>query len=100
MPTVPPLDPELIPRLRYLAWVESMINVGCHFGPGDLEAATWDQLIALALERQFVEALLADRRESKGQQDAATDKARAEVGIPKPGGTLFKPSKPFRGPTR
>ena len=100
MPTVPAYDPDLLPRLHYLMWVESMVNVGCHFGPNDLEASTWDQLIALAVERQFVEKILSDRRDKRGQQDVAADKARQQTGIPKPGATLFKPTKPFKGPTR
>lgn len=100
MPTLPAYDRALLVRVSYLTRIESMVNVGCKFAPDDLDPSTWDQLIAVALERQFVEELLRKRREKKGETNTQQQAARRQAGVPAPGGTIFKPTKPFKGPTR
>jgi hypothetical protein len=97
----PPIEPPahdraLVVRIQYLVRIESLINVGCHFGPDDLPARVWDELIAMALERQFVDRLVDYRRDRQSSQETALNKARQQVGLPPPGGTIFTPSKPFR----
>lgn len=73
-----------------------MINVGCHFGPDDLAADVWDGLMALAMERQFMDRLVEQRREKHREQEGEKNKARAATGIPPPGGTIFQHKRPFR----
>lgn len=96
----PEHDTTLLVRVRYLIWVESMINIGCHFGPDDLTAATWDQLFVLNIERSFVDRLVEHHRDKdRQQQDGLQDglnKARAHSGAPPPGGTMFSHSRPFK----
>jgi len=83
-------------RIQFLLRIESLINVGCKFQPDDLPPRVWDELVAMALERQFVDRLV-DKRRAKGrQQDRAIQQARTQTGLPPPGGTLFKHSKPFK----
>lgn len=83
-------------RVRWLIRLESLINVGCKFGPNDLDPDTWDELIAMALERQFVDRLVAVRREKNQHQESKLRETRQATGVPQPGGTLFEHSKPFR----
>ena len=92
----PEHDTALFPRVRYLIWTESMINIGCHYGPGDLTPETWDQLLTLNLERSFVDRLVQHRRDTKQEDEVNVGKARAQTGIPGPGGNIFTPSKPYR----
>jgi hypothetical protein len=90
-------------RMKYLIHIESLINVGCHFGPDDLPASVWEELIALAIERQWVQEKM---REKKDRQDpdaallpkerAERDKARKMDNIPPPGGSIFPSRQPFR----
>lgn len=82
--------------MKYLVRLESLINVGCKFRPDDLPPGVWDELIALALERAFVDKLVRQRQEKKSDQDREMSKARAATGLPQPGGTIFPTSKPFR----
>jgi hypothetical protein len=100
VPELPPHDPDLRRRIGFLIRLESMVNVGCKFGPNDLTPDTWDQLVALALERQFVQGLLDRRREKKGETEHRNKEAHRQTGIPAPGGTFFKSKIPFKGPTR
>jgi hypothetical protein len=83
-------------RVRYLVRLESMVNVGCKFGPNDLPADVWDQLVTLAMERAFVDRLVQKRHDRQGHENRAMGKARATTGVPPPGGTLFPTKKPFR----
>lgn len=79
--------------IQHLVRLESLINVGCHFGPNDLSPETWDALIAMALERQFIDRLVEHRQKKRQEFDAQLDKARAATGVPPPGRTLFKGKK-------
>ncbi len=83
-------------RIQFLVRVESMINVGCKFGPNDLPMHVWDELQAMALERQFVDQLIDRRRERRRKQEHAESSARSQTGLPQPGQTIFQTSKPFR----
>lgn len=100
MPTLPEYDAALIPRVVFLLRVEALINIGCKYGPGDLEAQTWDHLLILGSERAFVDRLVDGRRNKRQQSEAEMSKARQQTGVPAPGGTLFKTTKPFHGSTR
>lgn len=92
-------DPEAAAgtRLRFLVRVESLINVGCKFGPNDLPASVWDELTVLAIERQRMDRIIMEQRDKARQQDAGVPagaelemaKARRETGIPPPGGSIF-----------
>ena len=97
----PPLEPpkhnrRLMARIQFLLRIESLINVGCKFQPDDLPMHVWDELIAMALERQFVDRIVDKRRSRHRQQDRALQQARKQTGLPPPGGTIFKHSKPFK----
>lgn len=100
MPPLPEYDAALVPRVAFLLRVEGLINIGCKYGPNDLEPQTWDHLLILGSERSFVDRVVDGRRNKDRQSNAALSKARAQTGVPAPGGTLFKPSKPFHGSTR
>lgn len=89
-------DRTAMARVHYLMRLESLINVGCKFRPDDLPASVWDELIAMALERAFVDKLVDQQREKHRREDTAMSKARAATGTPPPGQTMFKTSKPFR----
>lgn len=92
----PEYDSAWMYRVRYLIWVESLVNVGCKFRPDDLAPDVWDQLMALSMERSFLDRLIEERREKQHKEDVAINKARAATGHPPPGGTIFPHSKPFR----
>jgi hypothetical protein len=77
-----------------------MINVGCKYGPNDLEPSTWDHLIVLASERAFVDRILDRRRDRNKRDEAGVNRARQQGGLPLPGQTIFPTSKPFKGSTR
>jgi len=93
---LPEHDTALFIRVRYLIWVESLITIGCHFGPNDLPADVWDQLLVLNIERSFVDRLVQQQGEKNRKEEGELNKARAVTGAPAPGGTLFSHSKPFR----
>jgi hypothetical protein len=100
----PPVEPPahnrgLMKRVQFLLRIESLINVGCTFRPDDLPPRVWDELIAMALERQFVDRLVDRRRSNQRSQDQAVNAARRQTGLPPPGSTIFQHSKPFRGST-
>ena len=88
-----PIDGRTLPRLRHLVRLESMISVGCHFLPNDLDYDQWQDLILLANERQWMEAQVEAQREqirdAKAKMDAAMAEARKESGVPPPGQSLF-----------
>lgn len=93
-----PLEPPVHDRvgfrwIQHLIRLESLINVGCHFGPDDLSPETWDGLIAMALERQFIDRLVEKRREQRKKFEDGLDKARAATGVPPPGQSLFSGKK-------
>ncbi|HET9562679.1 MAG TPA: hypothetical protein VFP01_11265 [Propionibacteriaceae bacterium] len=100
MPSLPECDPELFTRVALLFRLEALINIGLKYGPDDLEASTWDHLLILASERAFVDRILDGRRDKHRQDDQMMQRARSASGTPAPGGTLFKPTRPFKGPTR
>jgi len=100
MPPLPDYDGLLGPRMGYLLRTAAMIEVGCCYAPNDLEPATWDHLLILASERAFVDRLVDKRREKSKEHGKVMSQARKVAGTPAPGGTLFKPSKPFKGPTK
>lgn len=100
MPSLPEPDPELFTRVAFLFRIEAMISVGCKYGPNDLTPDVWDHLIILSSERAFADRILDGRRDKHRQDDQQMQKARAQTGMPAPGGTLFKPTRAFKGPTR
>jgi hypothetical protein len=100
MPTLPEYDPEMMVRVAYIMRVEALVNVGCKYGPNDLAPDVWDHLLILAAERAFVDKVVEGRRDKGKRSDAEMAKARQVTGAPAPGGTLFKPSRPFHGSTK
>lgn len=92
----PPHDRIGFLRVHFLIRVESLINVGCKFRPDDFPAHVWDELIALALERAFVDRLVDQQRRRSQEQEHQLSRARAATGVPPPGGTIFKTTHPFR----
>lgn len=100
LPALPPHDPTLQVRIAYLFRLKALIDVGCHFAPDDLPPAVWDELILLEGEKALVDRVLDKRRDQKGREDREMGKARAQTGVPPPGGTLFQHSRPFKGSTR
>jgi hypothetical protein len=97
------VDSVYYPRVKYLYRIESMIAVGCKFGPDDLDPATWTGLITISSERQKLLDKISERRKVEHQKgedpiasgvDAEGKKkiadARTEMGIPPPGVSLFK----------
>ena len=100
MPPLPEYDPALVNRVALLFRIEALISVGLKYGPDDLQASTWDHLIMLSAERAFVDRILDARRDKHRQNDQMMQKARAVTGAPAPGGTLFRPTRGFKGSTR
>lgn len=96
MPEPPPHDPAAMVRVQFLVRIESLVNVGCHFGPDDLPPAVWDELIAYAIERAYIERILDQRRERHSEEQSVANEARTATGAPPPGGTIFPTSRPFR----
>ena len=86
---VPPHDQAAFVRVGYLLRLESLINVGCHFGPSDLPAQVWHELIVLNIERAYIDRVLDKRREKHSKEETALSEARSATGIPQPGGTIF-----------
>lgn len=93
----PELDPSLMLRVRYILHLENLVNVGCKFSPNDLSPKTWDHMIVLAQERNWI-------REKVNEQRRATDKPhpnvdrdaeqriedqRKSLGVPSPGQSIF-----------
>jgi hypothetical protein len=96
-PVEPPAHNRLgMARIQFLVRVESLINVGCKYGPNDLPARVWDELVTMALERQFVDRVIDQRRARNQRQEQAMGKARQQTGLPNPGGTIFPTQHPFR----
>lgn len=92
----PEHDTALTIRVRYLVWVESLISIGCHFGPSDLPPMVWDQLLVMNIERGFVDRLVEKRRDKQQKEETDMNRARQATGVPAPGGNLFPQTKPFR----
>lgn len=90
-----PFDGRLMARVDFLVRTESKINVGCHYGPDDLPAHVWDELIVLSIERSRMDRILEKRRDKDRGQSAELSKARQATGTPAPGQTLFQHDRPF-----
>jgi len=98
-------DQMAVKRLRFLLRIQSMVNVGCTFGPNDLDPRTWSELIMLALEQQRMQDLLREGRDRKNaekrpalsapEEQAALRTNRKELGVPE-GGRLFPATQPMR----
>ena len=99
MPDLPEYDPEMMVRVALLFRLEALINVGCKYGPNDLEPSTWDHLLILASERAFVDKVVDARRDKGRRSDAGMARARQVTNTPAPGSTIFPVTKPFRGKT-
>lgn len=91
-----PFESAYAPRIKFISRIESMINVGCKFGPNDLAPEIWTELIVLAQERSWVQGEIdRQRRENKEavQVDPLAqkelDKVRREQGIPPVGQSIF-----------
>jgi|PlaIllAssembly_1097288.scaffolds.fasta_scaffold19329_4 hypothetical protein len=86
-------DTTLTPRVRHIVRLESMVNVGCKFGPNDLKPDQWRDLIVLAQERNWIDERVQEHREKAREEQAQIDKAMAEArkasGVPSPGQSLF-----------
>jgi hypothetical protein len=99
--TTPEANEVLLPRVRHVLRLESMINVGCKYGPDDLAPEVWDELIALSMERAWVDKhLVHDRKKPEDEGLSADeiqkrDKVRRESKIPPAGGTIFPQRKPL-----
>lgn len=82
-----------MPRVRHIVRLESMVNVGCKFGPNDLKPDQWRDLIVLAQERNWIDEKVQEHREKAREEQAKIDKAMAEArkasGVPSPGQSLF-----------
>jgi hypothetical protein len=100
MPPLPEYDQLLLSRVAFLFRVEGMINIGCKYGPNDLAPDVWDHLLVLGSERAFVDRVVDGRRDKHRQDDQQLQKARSQTGTPAPGGTLFRPTRGFKGSTR
>lgn len=97
----PGRDPNYLSRVRFITRVEAMIAVGCKFGPSDLDPETWDHLIVLHTERNWILKKLEDQRKEArdphpwlGEEGKkALEQHRNEKGIPGPGQSLFSKVK-------
>lgn len=96
-----PTSPEMV-RVRYLVHLESMVNVGCKFGPNDLDPQSWEELICLAMERSRIDRLVTaakDREREGGAPKATPAEAaalranREQLGVPAAGQSLLPPAK-------
>jgi len=78
-----------------------MINVGCKFGPNDLSAETWRELVWFEQEKQWLDDKLSKHRETLAKKTVAEkqaiDRQRQELGISPPGQSLFPPAPKGRG---
>lgn len=87
------IDGPFLTRFRHIVRLESMINVGCKFGPDDLDFGQWDDLITLAIERQWMDRQVDEQRDrirdAAKKAEAALTEARKESGVPPPGQSLF-----------
>lgn len=95
----PEIDPEIATRVSFIFRLESLVNVGCHFLSNDLTPETWDQLITVALERQFIE----EKKREKDKEDnlspseaRAREEIRQRDKIPPKGQSLFPQRKPIK----
>jgi len=93
---IPEFDTLLITRLKLVVRWESLVNVGCKFGPNDLSPRQWNDLIMLAQERQYVDEQIRRLRDGgKGSSKLPGDatvrlvEGRKKAGIPGPGQSLF-----------
>jgi hypothetical protein len=95
------VDPAFQKRFAFLVRLENMKEVGCRFTLDDFNASTWDELIVLAQERAFMDSVIATARHEKDAQrdrhesytpsaQAEVNAARAQLGVPPPGQSLFK----------
>lgn len=81
--------------MAFLVKLESMIAVGCKFGPDDLPMRAWEELIWLRLERDRLDEIIRNRKDGKVDDlPPALQQQRNEVrkmdGIPPPGQSLFR----------
>lgn len=90
---LPDPDPRCLLRLRHIVRLESLIQVGCKFGPNDLTPDQWRDLIILAQERNWIDERVQAHREQlrkeQEQIDRALAEARRQSGIPPPGQSIF-----------
>lgn len=91
-------DPDHLPYINHLSRIQSMINVGCKFGPDDLEPQVWDGLIAIAMEKKWIQDRIDAKTKGPLPQDSQQKvvEARAKDKIPQPGGTIFPQSRPLK----
>lgn len=86
-------DARFIPRVKHITRLESLINIGCKFGPNDLEPDQWRDLVILATERQWIQQRVQEFRDTLRGQDAnvadAQKAVRQAAGLPAPGQSLF-----------
>lgn len=90
-------DARLVPRIKHITRIESLVNIGCKFQLDDLDADQWRDLLILATERQWMQAKVQEFRESMRGQDREVKDAQTEVrkaaGLPAPGQSLFSGGK-------
>lgn len=95
--TPPDAEEMYLPRTSYIIRVENMINVGCKFGPDDLQPEAWDHLIIFAQEKAWITRKVDDQRREKDSPHPGLsaeavkeiEKIRKEEGIPAPGHSIF-----------
>jgi hypothetical protein len=91
------MDANYIPRIRYITRLEGMVSAGCKFSPNDLDPETWDHLLVLLSERNWMREKV--DKQWKTSRDPhpylseegkkALELHRKEQGIPPPGQSLF-----------
>lgn len=96
---VPPLDAAFGVRLAFLTRLENYKEVGCRFSMEDLDPTTWDELIVLAQERQYMDGVIDKARRRKDHPEEHTtvspsaqqaiNDARKLLGVSPPGQSLF-----------
>jgi hypothetical protein len=86
-------DPIAAPRLRFLFWLDSLLQVGMRLQADDVPMSVWRSLVDLKMERNRMERLILTSKDRKVKEDQAVAKAQAEArkqdGIPPPGVSLF-----------
>ncbi len=87
-------SPAAIPRVKFIAWLEGLLNAGCKLDPNDLPLNAWEGLAALKAERNRFERILMDSRQDNREQERSMAKAQNDArkldGIPPPGASIFK----------
>lgn len=84
-------------RTEFLTRLLNMKYLGCRFSIDDLDWGTWNELMVLEQERQWMDSQVDKARRAKDGKSAETPQAQKQVadmrkslGVPPPGGSLFR----------